>query len=113
MQFECKQEMKDISVMIQNANNMQVNVSPVKYQDKPVVMIEMISNAIDIGMPVVVVVYQCNNQQQKVEFNIPVNQIKFVQPVDLQMDTINGFFKEYTFGDNNSYYRLDDFIKYL
>jgi len=25
-------------------------------------MIEMISNAIDIGMPVVVVVYQCNNQ---------------------------------------------------
>lgn len=74
-------------------------------------MIEVISNAVNIGMPVASVFYQSNNEQHKIEFVIPINQIKFTQPVELQLNTINGFFKEYTFGDNSSYFRLDDFIK--
>lgn len=45
------------------------------------------------------------------EFALPINHVKYVQPVNLNMNTINGFFKEYTFGDNPNYFRLDEFIK--
>lgn len=52
--------MKDISIMISNNNNIQTHVSPIKYSDKPVVMIEMLTNAVNIGMPIASLYYQAD-----------------------------------------------------
>ena len=75
-------------------------------------MVEVVATAPAMSLPILTLYFNTPQQNQnKLTFALPILPLHFVQPVTLSSQAILNFYQEYTFADNNSYYKLDDFIR--
>ena len=82
MQFEGRSALTNVSVLVHNSDGLLLNISPVKYNQHPVVMMELIANSPAISLPVLTL-YYTTSSEQKVSFALPITPLHFVVPVSL------------------------------
>eukprot|EP01017_Pseudomicrothorax_dubius_P025065 TRINITY_DN2672_c0_g2_i1.p1 TRINITY_DN2672_c0_g2~~TRINITY_DN2672_c0_g2_i1.p1 ORF type:complete len:717 (+),score=215.11 TRINITY_DN2672_c0_g2_i1:67-2217(+) len=100
-----------LSVMILNANGVNFNVSPVRYDDNPKIMAEFTATDAHGTVPVCSLSFTQGDAPRSVEFALPITVNKFVTSVELPNEKFESFYEEYTISSNRPYYKLDSFVK--
>ena len=115
MQFEGKRgALSNLQVLVGNANGMTFNIAPVKYEQFPQVLMQVIATDPALGgIPVATVFYNVEGlaAQQRLEFALPIWTAKFVTPIEMPPENYEKFYEEYTRSGNPNYYRLDYYLK--
>lgn len=105
--------MTNVSFMVFNINNnngLEFNISPVKYDLHPQIMIQALSVDSAQMIPRAILSYEANGMQKKVEFSLPIFTNKFVRPVEMPLNVFDKYFEDYSSVTNNNYFKLDVFI---
>jgi len=104
-------EMSNVSLMVGNASGMLFNISPVKYDEHPQIMMQVMSVDPQQGLPVATLFYEIGDEKHKLEFALPIYNNKFIAPVEMPFDRYTKFYNDYTTSTNPTFYKLDHFIK--
>ncbi|KAL4505321.1 hypothetical protein ABPG72_002383 [Tetrahymena utriculariae] len=113
MQFESKiGKMENVSFVIvnQEQNGLDFNISPIKYDEHPQIMMQVMSTEPRQLMPIGLLAYDVNGQSKRIEFPLPIFTNKFIQRVDMPQDAFDKFWIEYSSGSNSTSYKLDAYI---
>lgn len=113
MQFVSKsgQALTNIAMQVVNAPHLQMQISPVKYEDNPKCMIQALAIGASAAIPTLQLIYLQGDQKNAIELAFPVTVNKFINSIDMPLPNFTKFWDEYTTVTNQSYYRIDNFIK--
>jgi AP-2 complex subunit alpha len=113
MQFVSKngQPLTNIAMQIVNAPHIQFNITPVKYDDNPKVLIQATLISPSAAIPHLQLIYVQGDQKTGVELAFPCTANKFTVSVDMPIANFKKFWDEYTASSNPNYFRIDNFIK--
>ncbi|EGR33264.1 hypothetical protein IMG5_057290 [Ichthyophthirius multifiliis] len=110
MQFESKiGKMENVTFSITNneSNGMEFNISPIKYDENPQIMMQAMSTEPRVFFPQAILQYSVGGQAKKVEFHLPIFTNKFIQRVEMPQEAFDKFWKNYS---SDQAYKLDCFI---
>jgi AP-2 complex subunit alpha len=72
-----------VSVANQEACGLDFNISPIKYDNHPQVMMQVMSTDPKQQLPVLSLSYEINGASKRLEFVLPIFTNKFLQRVDM------------------------------
>lgn len=97
---------------ILDTSNLLFKIAPAELNgDAALFKVQCLNKGPGCDIPPAKMMVKVNGETKILDFSIPVTVNKFIQEVEMSDEDFRKFYEEYTHSDNESYYRIDDFIK--